>query len=339
MLALMTGNILQSDAAALVNTVNCEGFMGKGLAYQFKKEFPDTNKFYVEACRSGLLKPGKLHFHNEENKIIVNFPTKDKWREKSKIEYIESGMTELVKLVQEKQIHSIAIPPLGSGNGGLKWDDVKKVILKYIYPLSKDIDVYIYEPSLNYKNTAKKPPKLTLSHFILMSIKKNLTRFSKFRLQKTAFFLNLYSNEDFFRFDAHHFGPYSHAIDIVSRDIKEFQEYYGFDTEKALNYAYNTLISKKVEQRFKEYKKAIELSSQFINSYKTDSQIELYSTICFSIRSNKQNREDIVNYIHNWSKLKKQKFNKKTIEKGIEFLKNKHLIKENILGELDIAYA
>ena len=79
-----TGDLLQSDADALVNTVNCEGYMGKGIAYQFKLKFPNNNKDYIKACKSGVLRPGKLHFYREAGKIIINFPTKDKWRESRK---------------------------------------------------------------------------------------------------------------------------------------------------------------------------------------------------------------------------------------------------------------
>ena len=84
-----TGDLLKNEAEALVNTVNCEGYMGKGIAYQFKLQFPDNNKDYIKACKNGKLQPGKLHFYKEHEKIIINFPTKNKWREKSKIEYIE----------------------------------------------------------------------------------------------------------------------------------------------------------------------------------------------------------------------------------------------------------
>ena len=94
-----TGDLLQSDAEALVNTVNCEGYMGKGIAYQFKLKFPNNNKDYIKACKSGVLRPGKLHFYREAGKIIINFPTKDKWREKSQIKYIEDGLDSLILLI------------------------------------------------------------------------------------------------------------------------------------------------------------------------------------------------------------------------------------------------
>ncbi|WP_457750192.1 type II toxin-antitoxin system antitoxin DNA ADP-ribosyl glycohydrolase DarG [Sulfurimonas sp.] len=336
-LILTTGNILESHAEALVNTVNCEGFMGKGLAYQFKKKFPKTNKSYIEACNKNELKPGKLHTFKEDGKIIINFPTKDKWREKSKIEYIEDGMITLNNFLLNENIKSVAIPPLGSGNGGLNWEEVKKVILKYVYPLSKQLNIEIYEPSLNYKAKIKQAPKLTLSHFVLMNIKQKLNRFSKFRLQKTAFFLNLFLNDNFFKFDANHYGPYSYPIELISKDIKEFQDYYRFTTDKALDYAYNTIISKQIEQKLHNFSSAIDLATDFINSISSNEKIELYSTIIFAILNNKNSHEEIVNYIQNWSKLKKEKFSEKKIYNALTELNNKHILERDLLGNYNLA--
>ena len=141
-----TGDLLQSDAEALVNTVNCEGYMGKGIAYQFKLKFPNNNKDYIKACKSGVLRPGKLHFYREAGKIIINFPTKDKWREKSQIKYIEDGLDSLILLIEELNIKSIAIPPLGSGNGGLVWADVKQILAeKGRYFLSAQYGITAFE--------------------------------------------------------------------------------------------------------------------------------------------------------------------------------------------------
>jgi len=337
MLTLLTGNILESEAEALVNTVNCEGFMGKGLAYQFKKMFPETNKSYMNACKRKELYPGKLHYYIENNKIVINFPTKNKWREKSKIEYIDEGMKALIEFIKIKKIKSIAIPPLGSGNGGLNWEEVKKVILNYVSPLSKEIEVYIYEPSLNYKVSTKVAPKLTLSHFILMNIKRKLDRFSKFRLQKTAFFMNLFSHQDYFKFEAYHYGPYSYTIDIISRDIKEFQEFHKFNTEEALNYAYNTLVSKKIQLELENFSEALEKASNFINSYSSNKKIELYSTICFIILNNKEITEEmIIKQIYHWSDLKKEKFTKDEIILGLNDLISCNIIQKNVFGEFTI---
>ncbi|MHC3993735.1 type II toxin-antitoxin system antitoxin DNA ADP-ribosyl glycohydrolase DarG [Thiomicrolovo sp. ZZH C-3] len=334
MLTLMTGNILESDAECLVNTVNCEGFMGKGLAYQFKNMFPETNKSYINACKHNKLHPGELHYYDENGKLIINFPTKDKWREKSKLKYIDDGMKALVELINEKDIQSIAIPPLGSGNGGLNWEEVKKIIIKYIFPLSTNKEFFIYEPSLSYKAEIKKAPKLTMSHLILMNIKKELTSFSKFRLQKTAFFINLFSHQNYFKFDPHHYGPYSHSIEILSRDIKEFQQYHKFTTDKALNYAQQTLTSKKLEKDLVNFSYAIDKATKLVNSYASNAEIELLSTISFVVMNNPNiNEKDIVKKVHEWSDLKKKKFSEKEILAKINNLVDMDILQKNILGE------
>jgi len=334
MITYLTGNILESEAEALVNTVNCEGFMGKGLAYQFKKTFPETNKSYISVCKQGELHPGKLHYEKEHDKFIINFPTKDKWREKSKIEYIEKGMNALIELLEKKHIKSIAIPPLGSGNGGLNWQEVKKIVSKYIFPLSNEVEFYIYEPSLNYKAVATQAPKLTLSHYILMNIKQNLTNFSKLRLQKAAFFINLFTHQDYFKFIPHHYGPYSHSIDILSRDIKEFQEYHKFNTEQALKYAYNTLISKKTEEQLNNFLYALERATQFLNLIPSNKDLELYATICFIVLNNKVNTiEHIVSEVHKWSEEKKEKFSKEQITIASNYLVKNNILHKNIFEE------
>ena len=181
MIHYITGDLLKSSSEALVNTVNCEGYMGKGIAYQFKMQYPENNKDYVRACKRGELTVGKLHYFKEKGKIIVNFPTKNKWRENSKIEYINDGLNELIKLIHQLNIKSIAIPPLGSGNGGLIWSEVKEIIEKRLSILDDRIDIFIYEPSQNYVSLPTVEPKLSMSALVLMDMKKDLNKFDTLR--------------------------------------------------------------------------------------------------------------------------------------------------------------
>jgi len=122
-------DILRADAEALVNTVNCVGFMGRGIAAQFKRAFPENFKSYETACKRKEVMPGKMHVfvtgQLTNPRFIINFPTKRHWRGKSRIEDIDSGLKALVKEVQERNIKSIAVPPLGCGLGGLDWQDVR----------------------------------------------------------------------------------------------------------------------------------------------------------------------------------------------------------------------
>jgi O-acetyl-ADP-ribose deacetylase (regulator of RNase III) len=150
MLKYTSGDILNADVEALVNTVNCVGIMGRGIALQFKNAFPENFRAYVAACRREEVQPGRMFVFQTgamtNPKYIINFPTKRHWRGKSRIEDIESGLRALVAVIRERDIRSIAIPPLGSGLGGLSWDEVRARIeaaLKHM----ESVDVLVYKPS------------------------------------------------------------------------------------------------------------------------------------------------------------------------------------------------
>jgi len=149
MVRLQRGDLFQSQADALVNTVNTQGVMGKGLAYEFKKRFPENYRFYLQACQEGRARIGKMLVFPTGQLLpqyIINFPTKRHWREKSKLEYIQDGLRDLVQVVQQLGIRSIAIPPLGCGHGGLRWEEVKPLI-EQTFAALPDVEVYLYEPS------------------------------------------------------------------------------------------------------------------------------------------------------------------------------------------------
>ncbi len=329
-----TGDLLQSEAEALVNTVNCEGYMGKGIAYQFKLQFPANNIDYIKACRNGDLVPGKLHYYREHGKIIINFPTKNKWREKSKTEYIESGLVELIHLIEYLDIKSIAIPPLGSGNGGLIWAEVKKIILDKLQHVARDVDIYIYEPSKSYSSVPTKEPKLSASALVLMEIKHYLGRFSKFRLQKTAYFVDLFSQKKYFNFVPHKYGPYDHSIDIVSKRIREFQQYHNTkSTEEAKAILYKKIVSDSVNNTIEELMPSIQKACIFVNSINSDHELECLSTICFLIEHlGDMTSEDIIHGFKEWSAEKSKRFTEDEILKGIEKLYVMGVIKKSLIG-------
>src|SRR5680860_471984 len=128
-----TGNLLASEAEALVNTVNTVGVMGKGIALQFKNAYPDNFKAYAAACKRGDVVTGKMFVVETGQlgpaaRIIINFPTKRHWKGKSRLEYIEAGLEDLIRVLREHKVQSVAIPPLGCGNGGLDWAVVEPKI-------------------------------------------------------------------------------------------------------------------------------------------------------------------------------------------------------------------
>lgn len=145
-----TGDILQEDVEALVNTVNCVGVMGRGIALQFKKAFPENFKGYVSACKHGLVTPGKMLVYDTNGltnpRYIINFPTKQHWRDRSKIQHIASGLEALAVVLRDRDIKSVAIPALGCGLGGLDWTTVRPLIEKICTPLT-NVRIVVYEPN------------------------------------------------------------------------------------------------------------------------------------------------------------------------------------------------
>ena len=158
-LTFTQGNLLEADVEALVNTVNTVGIMGKGIALMFKKQFPDNFAAYALACEAGEVRTGKMFvtevekqedlFDEAEGTVrlrwIINFPTKEHWRADTRIEWVEEGLKDLVRVIREKEIRSIAIPALGCGEGGLDWNKVRPLIESALEGV-EGVAVRIYEP-------------------------------------------------------------------------------------------------------------------------------------------------------------------------------------------------
>jgi O-acetyl-ADP-ribose deacetylase (regulator of RNase III) len=143
------GDILREDAEALVNPVNCVSVMGKGLALQFKQAFPANFKEYAAACRRGEVEPGKMVMHWRGRGVnplyIINFPTKRHWRDKSRIEDIETGLHSLRHEILSRGIQSVALPAIGCGLGGLRWSEVRPLIEQTLGALN-GVRVVVFEP-------------------------------------------------------------------------------------------------------------------------------------------------------------------------------------------------
>ena len=142
-------NLFESNAQVLVNTVNTVGVMGKGVAKEFKKRYPEMFEIYKKQCKAGKFKTGDLWLYKDPDsgKSVLNFPTKEHWRGRSKVEYIESGLKKFVKKYEEKGITSIAFPMLGCSNGGLDWKtQVQPLMEKYLKDLPNiDIQIHLYD--------------------------------------------------------------------------------------------------------------------------------------------------------------------------------------------------
>lgn len=160
MIEYIQGNIFDSPAQVIVNTVNTVGVMGKGLALSFKQRYPEMFNRYRTACEKKQLTVGKLMLFYEPDHWILLFPTKENWRNPSKLEYLEKGLIKFVNTYADKNITSIAFPKLGCGNGELSWDEVKPLMEKYLKPLP--IDIYIYLGVISDEKPEHKTPKSTL---------------------------------------------------------------------------------------------------------------------------------------------------------------------------------
>ena len=152
MIKICKGDLFEDDAEVLVNTVNCVGVMGKGIALQFKKLYPDMFEAYKKVCIRGELIVGKIFVYPvtsltpNTTKYIFNFPTKDHWRDPSEMEYIQSGLIYLAYCLGKYKVKSIAIPALGCNNGGLDWPKVRTVVMSRLQQLQNDVDIRLYTP-------------------------------------------------------------------------------------------------------------------------------------------------------------------------------------------------
>lgn len=159
MMKFTQGNLLEAPVEALVNTVNTVGVMGKGIALMFKEAFPANFRAYEDACKRHEVKIGRMYVTEtgalSGPKWIINFPTKKHWRQPSKLEWIAEGLGDLKRVIQQHRIHSVALPPLGSGNGGLNWSEVREQMECILSDLGT-VKVVVYEPIEKYQNVAKR---------------------------------------------------------------------------------------------------------------------------------------------------------------------------------------
>lgn len=221
-----SGNLLEADVEALVNTVNTVGVMGKGIALQFRQTFPDNFTAYAAACKQGRVEPGAM-FVTETGALthpryIINFPTKRDWRAKSKMEDIEAGLSALVAVVRERGIRSIAVPPLGCGNGGLKWSEVRPKIEAAFAELP-DVRVLLYgpegAPAAEKIKVETKRPDMTWGRAALIGLLAGYVipgyNVTLLEIQKLAYFLQATGEPLKFQFVKAQFGPYAETVHHV----------------------------------------------------------------------------------------------------------------------------
>ena len=224
-----TGNIFDFEAEALVNTVNTVGVMGKGIALQFKERFPLNYKLYVAACKKGDVQIGKMFVTPTNSMInpkwIINFPTKKHWMHKSSYVYLESGLDDLLKQIQQLHIQSVVIPPLGVGQGGLNWEKVKKIIELKLGSCKNDVIVcepanYVKSKATGEKTYLTKPRALILA--LIDQYRKLGYDISILEIQKLAYFLQRMGQSDLnLQYKKYSYGPYAHNMQHLLHELEK----------------------------------------------------------------------------------------------------------------------
>lgn len=325
MIEYTNGNILQANAEALVNTVNCVGVMGKGIALQFKQAHPNNFKQYAAACKMSKVQPGHMLIVPTGNmfnpRYIINFPTKRHWRSKSRLKDIRSGLEALVKDVQELNIRSIAIPPLGCGNGGLDWQDVRPLI-EDAFAALPDVRTILYEPlgapQPDKMPVAPKNLKMTRARALLISLiemyRSQEYSLSRLEIQKLAYFLQISGEPMQLRYEKHQYGPYAHNLNHVLQLMEgKYIRGYGDGTQRAeirplpqaIQSAHDFLTNDTAAQA------RLTRIQRLITGFETPYGLELLATVHWVSSQDADAGNDIENAIiqvRNWNERKRHRY-------------------------------
>ncbi|NHB87219.1 type II toxin-antitoxin system antitoxin DNA ADP-ribosyl glycohydrolase DarG [Photorhabdus tasmaniensis] len=301
MIKYTQGNLLDAPVEALVNTVNTMGVMGKGIALMFKERFPLNMQAYAKACKQKQVVTGKM-FVTETGELmgphwIVNFPTKQHWRVDSKIEWIETGLQDLRLFLIENQVRSIAIPPLGAGNGGLNWPEVKTRIEKTLSDLH-DTEILIYEPTDKYQNVVKNTgvKKLTPARAMIAELVRRYwvlgMECSLLEIQKLGWLLqraiDQHHLEDVLtlRFEANYYGPHAanlnHLLNALDGSYLKAEKRIS-DSQPLdviwFNDRERDYVSAYLHSEAKSWLPALEQVSQLIDGFESPFGMELLATV------------------------------------------------------------
>ncbi|HEY9132202.1 MAG TPA: macro domain-containing protein [Dyella sp.] len=299
MITFTQGNLLEARAEALVNTVNTVGVMGKGIAMMFKERFAENFRCYAAACKAKEVHTGKM-FVTEVNELdgprwIVNFPTKQHWRGSSKIQWVTEGLQDLRHFLIENKVKSVAIPPLGAGNGGLDWAEVRLRIEDALANL--DTEILVFEPTQKYQNVAKRTgvEKLTPARALIAELVRRYwvlgMECSLLEIQKLAWFLERSIERASLRpldlrFVPHKYGPYAdrlrHLLDGLDGSYLHCDKRIGdadpqdviwFDDRR------KAFVQTYLKSEAKEYAAALEATTALIDGFESPFGMELLATV------------------------------------------------------------
>ena len=325
-------NILNVRADVLVNSVNLKGVMGKGIALAFKNAFPENYKLYKRACESGEIKIGKI-FVTETGQLfpkhIINFPTKKHWRFPSKYEYIEEGLKDLVRWIRKSDVSSIAIPPLGSGNGKLNWARVKVMIMDHLKDFEEKVVITIIEPSRIFeteKEIKSIKPHLTPARAMLIFL------MNKYRVlgyevnllvaQKLCYFLQRLGEPLNLRYERGYYGPFAPNLRPLLNVLNNYFFHFNVKSDKPSTIIKNVNVKYAEVEGFvnlnleKEQKERLNKTIELISGFETPFGLELLGTIDFILREKKKemHSEEILDELKDWTRRKEILFKPAYIE-------------------------
>jgi len=341
MIELKQGDILQADAEAIVNTVNCVGVMGRGIALQFRRAYPENYQAYKEVCDRKQLRPGMMLVFNLDRlhnpRYIINFPTKRHWKGKSRMEDIEAGLKALVEEVRKRDIHSIAIPPLGCGLGGLRWEEVRPKI-EAAFRALPDLRVMLYEPkgppSAEEMAKTKKGPKMTAGRAALLGLMRRYLAAAMdpyvtlLEIHKLMYFMQESGEQLNLRYTKALYGPYAENLRHVLSQIEgHFITGYG-DAEDRPNKQIELRVGaiEKTEDFLNDYPRTLarlELVAELIEGFETPFGMELLSTVHWVAKhGDAKTVDDAVQKTYAWNSRKRM-FREKHIQIAWEILDRK----------------
>lgn len=331
MIELAKGNLLTSNVEALVNTVNTEGVMGKGIALQFKQAFPDMFKAYENACRDNQVKLGHVHLYDLGGLVggprwIVNFPTKGHWRSKSKLGDIRRGLSDLLETIQRLEIKSIALPPLGCGHGGLDWADVEPLI-REAFVAAPDVHVKLFAPT-GAPEASKMPnrtarPNLTEGRAALIVLMNRYLQgfldpfVSLLEVHKLMYFLQAAGQPLKLNYEAAQFGPYAVNLrHVLVRLEGHYLQGYG-DGQDSPNTPLEILPAATEEAEefllsHNDVARRLELVANLIDGFEDTFGLELLSTVHWVVTHSPECAESLdltIEKVKSWNSRKARVFN------------------------------
>ena len=324
MIKITQGDILKADVEALVNTVNCIGVMGRGIALQFSKAFPENSRIYKSACDKKLLHPGMMLVYDlnrfENPRYIINFPTKRHWKGRSRIEDIKSGLKALIEEVHKRSIHSIAIPPLGCGLGGLDWEQVRPMIENAFESLPS-INVLLYEPAgapaVEIMVKEKTSPKMTVGRAALLGLMRRYLEavmdpfVSLLEIHKLSYFMQEAGENLRLRYSKGLYGPYAENLRHVLSHIEgHFISGYGDAEDRPdIQIELNHEATAKAEAFLKNHDSTRERFERVVNlikGFETPFGMELLATVHWvATRENAKTIDEAISKTYAWNDRKR----------------------------------